>query len=356
MKTGFRGTFVISWSQTDLDGQGASPVADVRAGASWRWTGEAVRVDGPKGILPLGLSDGQADLRKRVVPKVRRLLQSANVDTCRLDEVALQEPLFSVGFVVTDGLATWDVTVIRTGAGRKPLLMFHGEIPPRNSDLWIVRHNIDQVTRSEAKVIPKGVICFTPGTKIMTPTGARDVASLAEGDVVQTKDNGPAEVLWIGRRHVTGARLLAMPRLAPVRLRAGALDRDVPDAGLLVSPDHRMVLRGPRARALFNADEVLVTARDLVDDHAIVRDRSVRSVTYIHMMLPQHEIVFANGVATETFHPASAALASMAVDEQDRLFDRLPDIRGQMDAYGAYARRLLTDSEAAILRQDTARH
>jgi hypothetical protein len=72
-------------------------------------------------------------------------------------------------------------------------------------------------------------------------------------------------------------------------------------------------------------------------------------------MLPQHEIVFANGVATESFHPASAALASMAQDEQDCLFDRMPDIRGHMDAYGAYARRILTTSEAAILRHDAVR-
>ena len=353
MKTGFRGTFVISWSQTELDGQSSAPVADLRAGASWQWTGEAVRVDGPKGILPLGLSDGEADLRKRAALTVRRLLVSANVGTKRLDAMTLQDPLFDKTFVVTNGATTWDVTVIRTGAGRKPLLMFHGEIPPRATDLWIVRHNIDAVTRYEANVNPKGVICFTPGTMILTPHGPCDVAALQEGDTVTTKDNGSAEILWIGQRHVTGARLLAMPELVPVRLRAGSLDRDVPDAGLLVSPDHRMVLRGPKARALFNAEEVLVTARDLIDDHSILRDRSVRDVTYIHMMLPQHEIVFANGVATESFHPASAALATMAPDDQDRLFDRLPDVRGNADAYGAFARRLLTDSEAAILRHET---
>jgi len=233
-------------------------------------------------------------------------------------------------------------------------LLFQGAIPPRQTELWIVRHNISAKLRDQAKQSVQGVICFTPGTMIMTPDGARDVASLIEGDKVQTKDNGASQVLWIGKRHITGARLRAMPHLRPVRLRACALDADVPDAGLLVSPDHRIVLQGPRARALYSADEVLVTAHDLIDDHAVIRDHAVRSVTYIHMMLTQHEVVFANGVATESFHPASAALATMQSSDQDRLFDRLPELQGNAHSYGPFARRLLTDSEAAILRHNDA--
>lgn len=354
MKTGFSGTFVIPWSQTELDGRSSAPVSYIRNGAVWSWTGDTVRVDGPTAILPLGPSEEEANLRKRAAPTVRRLLASADI-AARPAPMVLQGPLFDKSFTVTDGHITWDVTLIPRGAGRKPLLMFLDAIPPRDADLWIVRHGIDATTRSEAETVPQGVICFTPGTMILTPDGPRDVASLGEGDRVQTQDNGPSEVLWIGKRRVTGARMLAMPELVPVRLRAGALDADVPDAGLLVSPDHRIVLRGPRARSLFNADEVLVTARDLVDNAMVLRDRSPREVTYIHMMLPQHQIVFANNVPTESFHPASAALASMGQDDQDRLFDRMPDLRVNPGAYGGYARRVLSVSEAAILKYDMGR-
>lgn len=349
MKTGFNGTFVISWSQTEIDGISMSPVTDLAVGTAWSWTGEAVRVDGPSGILPLGSASGEADIRKRAGMTVRRLLTSVQMDTSRLDTPPLQDPLFDDSFRVTDGFATWTITLIDTGAGRKPLCMFLDEIPPQKAALLVVDHHIKATLRQQASSKPGGVICFTPGTMIMTPDGARDVASLIEGDLVQTADNGHAEVLWLGNRRVSGARMKAIPSLTPVRLRAGALDKDVPDAGLLVSPDHRMVLRGPHARALYNCDEVLVTARDLVNDHSIIRDHSLREVTYIHMMLPAHEIVFANGVPTESFHPASAELSAMDEIEEGRLYDRLPDLRGDMQNYGGYARRVLSDSEAAIL-------
>jgi hypothetical protein len=98
-----------------------------------------------------------------------------------------------------------------------------------------------------------------------------------------------------------------------------------------------------------------VTARDLINDHTIIRDHSLREVTYIHMMLPQHEVVFANGVPTESFHPAAAELSAMDEIEVGRLFDRLPDLRGDMQNYGGYARRVLSDSEAAILQYDGMR-
>lgn len=352
MKTGFKGTFVISWTQTELDGQKSPSVSDLEPGRAWAWTGEAVRVDGPSGILPLGDPMGEADLRKRAALTVRRLLMPLQADRAEPTPFALQEPLFDRQFVVTDGMTTWAVSVIPGGAGRKPLLMFHGEIPPRETDLWVVRHNLNATLRTQAQNSPGGVICFTPGTMIQTADGPRDVAGLREGDWVQTKDNGLTEILWLGRRYVSGARLMALPALTPVRLRAGALDKDVPDAGLLVSPDHRMVLKGARAKALFNQDEVLVTARDLVNDHSIIRDHAVKSVTYIHMLLPQHEIVFANGVATESFHPASSALATMQANDRIRLFDQMPHIRETPEAYGDFARRVLDKSQTAILRHD----
>ncbi len=354
MGTGFRGTFVISWSQTELDGYCAAPVADLRAGAVWSWTGEAVRVDGPRGILPLGEAQGMADIRRRAALTVRRLMAGERASMAR-DPLFLNDPLFGQGFVLTDGRSTWEVALIPMGAGRKPLLLFQGMIPPRKTELWVVRQSIGAQLRDQAASDPGGVICFTPGTMISTPYGPRDVASLVAGDFVQTQDNGPAEILWMGQRRVTGARLIAMPELAPIRLRRGALDHDVPDAGLLVSPDHRMVLRGARARALFNADEVLVAARDLVNDSTVIRDRAVRQVTYLHMMLPQHEIVLANGVATESFHPASAALAAMEPAALDGMLDQMPDLAGDPGAYGAFARRVLTPSEAAILRHDAGR-
>jgi hypothetical protein len=103
-----------------------------------------------------------------------------------------------------------------------------------------------------------------------------------------------------------------------------------------------------------NTDEVLATARDLMNDRAIYVDRSMREVHYIHMLLPSHEVMFANGVESESSHPASAGLEHLDDMDRKRLFSQVPEIAEDVNSYGAYARRVVSSSEAAILSHDAA--
>jgi len=171
---------------------------------------------------------------------------------------------------------------------------------------------------------------------------------------VQTKDNGAEMIQWVGSRRMSGARLFAMPRLRPIRIRAGALGIERPDEELLVSPGHRMLVRGEVAKALFNTPEVLVSARHLINHGTITVDMAVREVTYIHLMMSQHQILWANGVETESFHPASADLSTLAQADRTRLLEFNPSLEHEPLAYGGFARRSLNTSEAAILTSDAA--
>lgn len=353
MKTGFRGTFVISWSQTDIDGVGSAPLQALETGAVWAWHGEAVRVDGPTELLRLDQAEGEANIRKRAARMVRRLAGAAVDSSRKLEDIEIEEPLLEGGFVVTNGAKSYTVTVIEV-EGSQPLLMFLDEMPPQGVELWVVHHTMDAIDTNPMGPATGGVICFTPGTMIETPNGPRRVEDLREGDQVQTKDNGAEEIRWIGSRRMSGARLFAMPRLRPVRIRPGALGIDRPDQELLVSPEHRMLVTGHAARALFNTSEVLIAARDLVNDTTVTVDHSVREVTYIHLLLPRHQILWANGVETESFHPANAALSTLENADRGRLLNMLPELEFDPNSYGPYARRNLNKSEAAILAHEAA--
>ncbi|WP_425097849.1 Hint domain-containing protein [Tropicibacter sp. S64] len=354
MGTGYRGTFVISWSQTDIDGLKAAPPSSLTVGAMWSWQGEAVRVDGPSSILQLDQATGEAHLRKRAARMVRRLVGAAITHTDNPDTVEVDHPMTDSSFVVTDGRQSYTVTVIEVNTGAQPLLMFLDDMPPCGRDLWVVHHSMELMRDPASGEQAGGVICFTPGTWIATPRGKIRIEDLREGDLVQTKDSGPQPVEWIGSRHMTGARLFAMPKLRPIRIRAGAFGIDRPDAEFLVSPEHRMVVKGAVARALFNTPEVLVSARDLVNGSSVVVDTAVKDVTYVHLMLPRHEIVFANGVETESFHPANTALTTLSDADRARLLRLEPRLRENPHLYGSYARRNLSKSEAAILLHDVA--
>lgn len=363
MKTGSRGTFVISWSQTETDGLRAAPLDVLNVGATWRWTGQPVRVDGPQGLLILDGAEGAADIRKRAARMVRRLVGAAIGRQGLRDADGTGEDLAAEmagddapeqGFIVTDGHQSFAVTLIDVPDTGARLAMFVGDLPMPDTDLWVVRVALDRTHRGAGARIAGGVICFTPETLIATPDGRRRICDLREGDLIQTKDNGPQEILWTGSRRMTGARLYAMPHLRPIRFRAGAMGLDRPDHDLLVSPQHRMLVKGPAARALFNAAEVLVAAEDLLNDASVMVDHQLREVTYVHILLERHNIVFANGMETESFHPSNTALDTIDAVARERLLHLLPGIDENPQSYGDYARRNLSTSEAAILRHDLA--
>ena len=354
MKTGFRGTFVISWSQTEVDGLEAAPVHTLDVGATWSWRGELVRVGGPNELLRLENADGEQNSRKRAARMVRKLVGAARTNLTDLKQIEVEDPLMDSGFVVTDGAQSYTVTLIDVGRGAPPLLMFMDEIPPRGTEMWVVHHTLQSMGTNSTGPETGGVICFTPGTRIETPDGPRLVEDLLEGDMVQTKDKGAQEIQWIGSRRMSGARLFAMPKLRPIRIRAGALGEDRPDEELLVSPEHRMLIRGDVARALFNTPEVLVSAKDLINNDTIAVDMMVREVTYYHILLPEHQILWANGIETESFHPASTSLSTLDKEDRTRLIDLYPGLEYEPHLYGGYARRNLNGSEAAILAYEAA--
>lgn len=351
IKTGYRGTFVIEWMQTEIDGLESAPVSTLTVGATWRWRGEAIRVDGPHEILRLDQAKGAEDLHRRAARSVRRLVgtslekQAPPAHTRDADEI----PLGENSFVLTDGASAYSVTLVEVTRSGTPLLIFGEHMPPQNRDLWVVRHTLEEPATRRAPMRDTGVICFTSGTRILTPEGLRPIENLREGDLVQTKDNGAQHIQWMGSREMSGARLIAMPGLRPVRIAAQFFGDDRPDQDLVVSPDHRIVVKGDVARDLFNTPEVLVSAKDLINNTSVSVDMSLREVTYVHLLFERHQVLWANGVETESFHPAAAAMDSLVELDLLRLLAWHPELAHDPMSYGSFARRNLTTSEAAIL-------
>ncbi len=188
----------------------------------------------------------------------------------------------------------------------------------------------------------ENIICFTPGTRIATPHGARPVEDLRIGDRVLTRDHGLQPLRWIGRRTVP-----AQGSFAPIRLRPGVLIGL--DSDLVVSPQHRMLFRGYRAELLFGDSEVLVAAAHLVDGRAVTRDPG-GLVTYIHLMFDDHQVIYAEGAATESFHPGAMGLSALDAGAREELFALFPELRAMPASYGPTARRCLKRHEASLIR------
>jgi len=140
-----------------------------------------------------------------------------------------------------------------------------------------------------------GPACFGRGTLILTPRGEVAVENLAVGDLVTTA-HGSMPVKWIGRQTYASGETDSLPSSAvPVRIARFAIDDQTPQRDLYVSQEHSLLIDG-----------VLIPAKYLVNGRSITFDVEARNadIEYFSIELDTHEVIFAEGVATETFRYA----------------------------------------------------
>lgn len=188
--------------------------------------------------------------------------------------------------------------------------------------------------------------CFVAGTMIDTPDGPRAVESLTAGDLVVTRDDGPQPLRWTGMRAVP-----ATGKMAPICIRENALGIH---GEIMVSPLHRVLVKDVLAELMFGEAEVLIAAKDLVNDHSI---RAVEGgeVDYVHLMFDRHQVIYSEGLATESFLPGPQTTKSFEaeiVEEIATIFPELDLLTGE--GYGPAARPMLKRYEAEALLRGVA--
>lgn len=170
------------------------------------------------------------------------------------------------------------------------------------------------------------LVCFAKGTRIATGDGAELIENLRAGDLVTTKDSGELPIVWIGHSSVSSRQLDNAANLRPIRIAGGALGKGVPEDDLIVSPQHRILLRSPLVQDLFGKDEVLAAAKQLVAVEGIdvVEDRT--QVDYFHILLDRHAILTSNGTETESLFNGPEALKAIMPALREDLLAHHPDI------------------------------
>lgn len=194
------------------------------------------------------------------------------------------------------------------------------------------------------------VICFVTGTQILTPGGLVAVEDLVAGDRVVTRDHGAQPIRWIGSSTVSPGRMAIRPDLRPVLIRKGALGEEQPNRDMQLSRQHRVLIRDWRAEMLFGSGEgVLVPAVALCNDGTITEQRPDAPVTYVHMLFDDHEIVYADGIETESFHPANRTVSAMDEDQRRELLALFPELEGEAEFAFDTARHHLRGREGRVL-------
>ncbi|MCF3972218.1 Hint domain-containing protein [Paracoccus salsus] len=217
---------------------------------------------------------------------------------------------------------------------------------------------IENVTKSsEGQAYPpqSTVPCFVSGTMIETMFGPRAIESLTVGDLIRTRDNGMRWLSWIGSTYLSPAQLDLQPNLRPIRICAHALAPGVPARNLIVSPQHRVLVRSTIAQRMFDENEILVAAKHLVGLPGIEAISPQQGVTYWHMLFDGHEIVLSNGAWSESLFTGTQAMEAVGPQARREILTLFPQL-ADPGFRPVGARRLLNGREGRRLAERHARN
>ncbi len=178
----------------------------------------------------------------------------------------------------------------------------------------------DQIMRASA------VVCFASGTRISTATGLVNVEDLSQGDLVWTLDHGYQPIRWISAKHVPHPLIEANPKLTPIRIRQGAIRKNVPSRDLIVSQQHRVYIKSTICERVSESQEALVPAKQLLALEGFELATDMHNVTYYHFIFDRHEVVMADGALAEFFYPGPQAIKALSPETKEELFTLFPEL------------------------------
>ncbi len=182
-------------------------------------------------------------------------------------------------------------------------------------------------------------VCFAAGTLIAVPGGMLPVEALEVGQKVLTPDAGALPVRWVGQRTVP-----ASGRFAPVVFAPGAIGNL---RELRLSRQHRLRHRSWQSELMFGERDVLISAVHFVNGRDI-RIEEGGTITYVHILFDTHQIVLAEGVEAESFHPSLRNIDGLTTAARAELLALFPEL-GAGGLYGPTVHPALTGREARAL-------
>lgn len=156
--------------------------------------------------------------------------------------------------------------------------------------------NGNGTTTTKTVLNAQDVVCFLPGSMILTTEGDVAVENLQIGDDVvafdwKTGEKTVRPVIWIGKSHATVQPHLADDEAAyPVRVLKNAVAEGVPYKDMLITPEHCLFFEGK-----------FVPVRMLVNGSSIFYDKSIMSYDYYHLETAEHSVIVADGMLTESY-------------------------------------------------------
>lgn len=204
---------------------------------------------------------------------------------------------------------------------------------------WLGRDGtVHGVTRPApaTAVFEQAFAALARGTLITTTAGPVAVEDLMPGDLLQTREDGPQQLLWIGMMTLFPASMPGQGDCpGPIRIPADSFGPGRPANDVVLGPYARLLHRAGASGTSCDGASVYAPLAEMIDGHSAIRLSPATPVQVYHLGLRRHATICAAGLHLESFHPGRA-LQTLGEDMLGLYLDLFPHVP-QASGFGPLA-------------------
>lgn len=157
------------------------------------------------------------------------------------------------------------------------------------------RERIQKDAKAQSPFSMSGLVA---GTLVLTGDGQLPIEFLSPEDRIISRTRGMVRLVGIEARTET----VQVVRIAP-----GTLGPFLPKHTTMMSASQKLLLRGAKAQAVADKNQIICPVQDLIDGESIV-DLGTRELRLVRLIFDKPEVIYADGIEVAITTPAGHIL------------------------------------------------
>lgn len=181
-------------------------------------------------------------------------------------------------------------------------------------------------------VFEEAFSAFARGTLVPTEFGDVAVEDLLPGMRIETVNGELKPVRWIGSMQITPGPQDGRATTSNLfRVMSDSFGYGRPSPDLMLGPNARYVMKSQGLMDYIGASQALAPVATLADGMNVIQVSPMATVETFHFALDQHDVIRANGIELETYHPGANCTTRLPGELRERflaLFPYLTELAG----------------------------
>ena len=208
----------------------------------------------------------------------------------------------------------------------------------------------DTIFAPAIPVVEAACSSLARGALVSTAQGQVAVEDLVPGMIVNTVDQGPQVLQWVGSYDMSPREAQTNDRARMFRVAADAFGLNKPNQDMMLAPRAHILLHDAACKPMFGLDKAFAPVRAFEDGISVVSVAPMSAVSLFNIAFERQATILVNGIEVESYHPGPYGETLVDDEMMYALLRLFPHVRN-LSAFGPQDIDRITAFEVKAMRE-----